>query len=238
MIGQFQKQGKPMETNDHPEEDTSNVLDDDMHRKKHQILIGILNWLVTIGRMDIAYAVSSMSRFSSCPREGHLIRVMKIFGYLKKYPNHRILVDFADPVIKGDMTTIKIDYVEAFRYFYPDAHEEIDVNIPAPRIDEMKIICFVDSDHAHNKVTRRSITGLVFFVGRTPVYFSSKWQGAIETSTYGVEFCAMKLAVEELIAVRYMLRFLGVKVLYSSIMCGDKLEAVQNCTMPSSLLKK
>ena len=48
-----------MEANDQPEEDTSNILDDDMHRK-HQILIRILNWLVTIGRIDITYAVSSM----------------------------------------------------------------------------------------------------------------------------------------------------------------------------------
>ena len=55
----FQKQGRAMEANDQPEEDTSNILDDDMHRK-HQILIRILNWLVTIGRIDITYAVSSM----------------------------------------------------------------------------------------------------------------------------------------------------------------------------------
>ena len=48
----------------------------------------------------------------------------------------------------------------------------------------------------------------------------------------------MKSAVEELISVRYMLRCLGVKVLYSSIMCGDNLGVIQNCSIPSSLLKK
>ena len=56
MIGKIPKSSKPMETNDHPEMDVSNVLNEDMHRK-YQMLIGMLNWLVTIGRIDISYAV-------------------------------------------------------------------------------------------------------------------------------------------------------------------------------------
>ena len=65
------------------------------------------------------------------------------------------------------------------------------------KVDEMDITAFVDSDHAHDRMTRRSITGLLILVGRTPVYFMSKRQGAIATSTYGAELCAMKTAVEE-----------------------------------------
>jgi hypothetical protein len=78
----------------------------------------------------------------------------------------------------------------------------------------------VDSDHAHDQATRKSITGIVIFVGRTPVFFFSKRQGAISTSTYGAELCAMKTAVEELIAVRYMLGCLGVEVLHASLIFG------------------
>jgi hypothetical protein len=48
----------------------------------------------------------------------------------------------------------------------------------------------------------------------------------------------MKTAVEELIAVRYMLRCLGVKVLHASLICGDNLGVIQNCTIKDSLLKK
>ena len=48
----------------------------------------------------------------------------------------------------------------------------------------MKITVFVDSDHAHSKILRRSITGIVIFVGRTPVFYSRKRQGTIECSTY------------------------------------------------------
>jgi len=85
----------------------------------------------------------------------------------------------------------------------------------------MEIIALVDSDHAHDKVTRRSITGLLILVESTPVYFLSKRQGAIATSTYGTEFCVMKTTVEEIQSVRYMLRYLGVKIDHASLVCGD-----------------
>ena len=96
----------------------------------------------------------------------------------------------------------------------------------------------MDSDHAHDKVTRRSITGLLILVGSTPVYFSSKRQGAIATSTYGAEFCAMKTAVEEVQSVRYMLRCLGVEINHASLICGDNKGVIINCTVPDSQLKK
>jgi hypothetical protein len=49
----------------------------------------------------------------------------------------------------------------------------------------------------------------------------------------------MKTAVEELIVVCYILRCLGVKVLHArSLICGDNLGVIQNCTFKDSLLKK
>ena len=121
---------------------------------------------------------------------------------------------------------------------YPDAAEELDANLPPPLVEEISITAFVDSDHAHDKVTRRLITGLIAFLGRTPVFYFSKRQGAIETSTYGAEFCAMKTGVEETIAIRYMMRCLGVKVEIASLLCGDNLGVIQNSTIKVSLLKK
>lgn len=71
IFGKLMKRDVPMKHGDHPEEDGSELLDDDDHRK-YQMLIGMLNWVVTIGRIDIAYAVSSLSRFVAAPRKGHL----------------------------------------------------------------------------------------------------------------------------------------------------------------------
>ena len=237
MFGDLPKKDTPMTDGDHPETDVSAPLSDGQHTQ-YQMLIGMLNWIVCLGRLDIAFATSSLSRFTACPRKGHLERVLRIFGYLRKYKNKRIIVDSRDPILVGGKDAIDLDFTEIFREQYPDAVEEIDKNIPKPLIDEIEITAFVDSDHAHDKVTRRSITGLLILLGRTPVYFMSKRQGAIETSTYGAEFCAMRTAVEEVQSVRYMLRCLGVRVRYASFILGDNKGVIQNCSISDSLLKK
>ena len=97
---------------------------------------------------------------------------------------------------------------------------------------------FLDSAHAYDKVTRRSITGLIILFGKTPVFYYSKRQGAVETSTYSAEFMEMRHAVEEVVALRYMLRCLGVNVDTASAVYGDNLGVIQNATIKNSLLKK
>ena len=79
MFGTLIKHDIPMAAGDHPELDKSKHLDDDEHTK-YQMLIGMLNWIVTIGRIDIAFAVSSLSRFIACPRQGHMGRALYVFG--------------------------------------------------------------------------------------------------------------------------------------------------------------
>ena len=97
---------------------------------------------------------------------------------------------------------------------------------------------FLDSAHAYDKVTRRSITGLIILFGKTPVFYYSKRQGAVKTSTYYAEFMKMRHAVEEVVALRYMLRCLGVNVDTASAVYGDNLGVIQNATIKNSLLKK
>jgi hypothetical protein len=147
-------------------------------------------------------------------------------------------VDSRDPIYRGGGDTLAKDFTKELKEQYLDAFKEVDVNLPCPLVDEMDITVFVDSDHAHDKVSRRSISGILIFVGRTPVFYSSKRQGAIETSTYSAEFCAMRTAVEELISVRYMLRCLGITVERPSLVCGDNMGVIQNVTIKDSLLKK
>ena len=92
IFGDLPKENTPMVTGDHPEEDTTRLLNED-EQNNYQMLIGILNWVTCLGRIDIAFAASSLSRFSACPREGHLNRVLRVFGNLKKNKNRRIIVD-------------------------------------------------------------------------------------------------------------------------------------------------
>jgi hypothetical protein len=150
-----------------------------------------------------------------------------------------VAVDLRDPICRGGKHALDLDFTKELGSNYPDAFEEIDVNLSKALVEEIKITTFVDSDHAHHKVSRRLIAGILIFVDRTPVMFLSKRQGAIEASTHGVEFWAMKNAVEELIALCHMLhQCLGAKVEHASLVCGDDMGVVQNATASDSLLKK
>ena len=46
----------------------------------YQSLIGILRWIVELGRVDVCLEVSMMSSHLALPREGHLEQVLHIFA--------------------------------------------------------------------------------------------------------------------------------------------------------------
>ena len=73
MFGHPPKQTvtSPIEKNDHPELDTSELLDLEWIQK-YQSLIGSLQWNITIGSFDIQTSVMTLSSFRAAPRRGHL----------------------------------------------------------------------------------------------------------------------------------------------------------------------
>ena len=60
----------------------------------------------------------------------------------------------------------------------------------------------------------------------------------MESSTYGSELVAARIATELIIAMRYKLRMLGVPIDGGAMLLGDNVSVVTNCTLPSSTLKK
>ena len=91
-INSFKNYKSPMAKEYHPEEDSTPLLDS-QGISKYRSLIGTANWVVTLGRFDIDYAVNTMSRYNNAPREVHLKAVMRSFGYIDKYPNGRIIIN-------------------------------------------------------------------------------------------------------------------------------------------------
>ena len=73
----------PLEKGDHPELDMSYELDAD-GIKNYQLLIGTLQWPVSLGRIDITTAIMTMSGFRVALRKGHLKQVQRIVAYLVK----------------------------------------------------------------------------------------------------------------------------------------------------------
>ena len=60
----------------------------------------------------------------------------------------------------------------------------------------------------------------------------------METSTYGSELVAERIAIEVILELRYQLRMLGVPIDGSALLLGDSTSMVLNTTVPSSVLKK
>jgi hypothetical protein len=81
----------PLEKGDHPEVDCSEELDKEGIKRYHT-MIGCLQWEVSIGRFDIQTATMTMSHFFSAPRQGHVDRLKRIYGYLKKFSSDAIRV--------------------------------------------------------------------------------------------------------------------------------------------------
>ena len=45
-------------------------------------MIGIINWVIEMGRIDIAYEISVLSWYLSQPQTGHFVQALHIFKYL------------------------------------------------------------------------------------------------------------------------------------------------------------
>ncbi|KAI2506381.1 Reverse transcriptase (RNA-dependent DNA polymerase) [Fragilaria crotonensis] len=197
-----------------------------------QELVGILRWAIELGRIDIAMETSMLSSHLALPRDGHLQAVYHIFGYPGK-PKRTLAFDPSHPDI--DETRFKeCDW----RDFYRDAKECIPGDAPEPRGNFMSTHCFVDADHAGNRITRRSQTGILIFCNRAPILWYSKRQNTVETSTFGSEFVAMRIAVDLIEGLRYKLRMFGIPIDSPTNVFCDNEAVTKNVTLPESTLKK
>ena len=122
--------------------------------------------------------------------------------------------------------------------FYPDAEESIPLNALEPLGRAIQINCFVDADHAGNLVTRRSHTGIIIFLNMAPISWYSKRQNTVESSTYSSEFIALKTAIEQIMALRYKLRMLGIPLEGPARIFCDNEAVYRNASDATSTLKK
>ena len=93
-------------------------------------------------------------------------------------------------------------------------------------------------DHAGDSVTQRSRTGFIIFLNSAPIFWFSKKQTSVETSTFGSEFIAMKQGCEYVRGLRYKLRMMGIPVEMPTFIFGDNKSVLANTSVPHSVLRK
>jgi len=226
-------QRAPAPTDFHPELDSSNFLDAD-GTALYQSYIGILRWAVELGRVDIAHFAGTMAKFNAIPREGHLTAVVRYMAYLKKHLRSRLVFD-PKRIDWSDMEWTSKDWS---RFYLDVTGEVLPPDMPKPRGEPVQIHMFCDAAHATDLITRRSTTGIIFYVNGTPISWYSKRQNTIESSTFGSEFVALKIATEMNDALRYKLRMFGVEIEGPTNAFCDNKSVVTNVTNPESTLKK
>ena len=110
---------------------------------------------------------------------------------MKQYDRSTMVFDDTEPAYD-----IRRFAIQDWSKYYPEAKEAIPENMPEPRGKPVMMTCFVDADHAGCQLTRRSHTGVILYINRAPIIWYSKRQNTVESSTFGSEFIAMKIAVE------------------------------------------
>ena len=164
-----------------PTEDVTPKLDLEL-ALYYQSTIGALRWMVAIVQIDINTEISMLYSHLELPREGHLEVVFHVFSCLWAKHNSRLALDPTYQDIDHDIFK-KHKWVD----FYGNVKEAILTDMTDPRRKSVDLRMHVDRNHAGDKATRRSRTGLLIFINTALIQWMIKKQPTIETSVFGAE---------------------------------------------------
>jgi hypothetical protein len=128
--------------------------------------------------------------------------------------------------------------VADLREYYPDVEMDWNPSWPKPKGKPVQISIFVDADHAHNVVDRKSITGIRSYIDNTLYKWKSKRQTTTAESTYAAEIMAYRDAAQHAIELTHMLQSIGVPLAGPAWIFVDNNSAFLNTTLAQSDLKK
>ena len=116
-----------------PELDVSDLCDE-KQINFYQHVIGMLRWLVELGRLDILLETSLMSSYLACPRIGHLEQALHIFHYLERHDNSWLAMDPQSIEVSWNGAPDQSPEIrrKMMQTIYRDATEDIPPNAPEP----------------------------------------------------------------------------------------------------------
>jgi hypothetical protein len=127
------------------------------------------------------------------PREGHLKRLQRIYGYLRKFHSAAICVNTEKPNI-SHLPNIEHDWSYSV---HSNVCEMLPKDLP-PVLGQCVILTqYVDANLYHDLIIGRAVTGISHFIYQTPVEWFSTKQAILETTTYGSEFVAARISVNQ-----------------------------------------
>ena len=143
-----------LDTNDHPELDTSAFCDED-DKEKYQSLVGLMQWAVSLGRFNIMTAVMTMSNFRECLRVGHLNRLHCMVSFLYQFRGAKLRYRTEKPDFP---TTLDIPPLNWKYTPYGNPSEQLPLDAPKPLGESVQLTTFYNANLMPDMLTGRSVT--------------------------------------------------------------------------------
>ncbi len=192
-----------------------------------------MQWAVTLGRIDIYCATVSLAGFRAMPRIGHLKRAKRVYAYLRNYKTAAIKFRTEMP----DYSMYTYDK-PSWGYVYYPCQEQLPPDMPVTHGKPILTTTFKDANLLFDYVTGRSLTGIIHLLNKTPMDWFCKKQTTVENATYGSEFTAARIAIDQIVEIRYSIRMFGCPIAGPSILFGDNKSVIDSSMIPSFRLKK
>jgi hypothetical protein len=143
--------------------------------------VGMLNWLSSTTRPDLAHACAMMSRYSANPGPEHVKCMKHILMYLANYPDLGLTYHGSPDVLMSG-------------YDHKD-----------------KLIAAIDADLGGCNDTEKSTTGMVVWLNGGAISWKSKRQSTVSTSTTESEMKAAAYGSLEVVWLRDLVTELGAR---------------------------
>ena len=147
----------PLDKNDHPELDNSELANEDLITK-FICVIGQLQWAVTLGRYDILAPVMSMSHLRFAPKLRCIERMKRIYGYLSRTKRYALRFRTEEPHYVH-ISELEYDWTR----IYGNVIEEIPKDAPETLGKSVTSTTFLDANLLRDLITGRSVTAVVHF---------------------------------------------------------------------------
>jgi hypothetical protein len=146
--------------------------------------------------LDIAFAITLLSRFATAPAREHYLALKNIVKYLRCTRDWGIIYWREHPV--DSLPAVPLD------------QPTLDTSLPPfPTHPLLQLVGYVDAAYATDTLTRWSITGLVFCLAGGTIAYKSKMQATVATSSTEAEFIAAVHAAKLAKYLRSVLEELG-----------------------------
>lgn len=142
-------------------------------------------YLMIATRPDIAYPVTKLAQFGSCPTPRHWKGILRVLCYLRKHDSVRLCLGNPTPVLN----------------IFPSS--------PANAFPQSALVEFFDASLMDCVQSRKSTGAYVFFLQGSCISWASKKQHLIALSSTEAEFIAGTDAAKELTWIAHFLADLG-----------------------------